>query len=155
MIQGNGTEFSNRAYEAWKETLDKTLEAFSVTSEANRDLSDRTVDMTAAIAQQGVQYLSEVQGAIRQASEEARELLIRQWTLAQEFPKDPMGSPQKALALSWEGGEKITRLGDVQLEVLNRFSGNVQNLLEKASRETRETVTNHTEKVLALYDLKN
>lgn len=155
MAQENISEITQRAYDAWKETLDKTLEAFSLASEANRDLSSRTVDVTAAIAREGVEYLGELQGSIRQASEDARELLVRQWTLAQEFPKDPAGSPQKAVALSWEGGEKIVRLGDAQVQAFNRFTDSVQNLLEKASKETRETVTNHTEKFLALYDLKN
>lgn len=155
MGQENISEFSQRAYDAWKETLDKTLEAFALAGEANRDLSSRTVDVTAAIAREGVEYLGELQGSIRQASEEARELLVRQWTLAQEFPKDPAGSPQKAVALSWEGGEKVARLGDTQLQALNRFADNVQSLLEKASKETRERVTNHTEKLLSLYDLKN
>jgi hypothetical protein len=155
MVPENVTEFSNRAYEAWREALDKTLEAFSLASEANRNLSSQAVEATAAIAREGVQYLGEVQGSIRQASEEAREFLVRQWTLAQEYPKDPVGTPQKAVALSWEGGEKVTRLGDAQVEALNRFNGNVQHLLEKASKENRETVATHTEKILNLYDLKN
>jgi hypothetical protein len=155
MGQENISEITQRAYDAWKETLDKTLEAFALASEANRDLSSRTVDVTAAIAREGVEYLGELQGSIRQASEDARELLVRQWTLAQEFPKDPAGSPQKAVALSWEGGEKIVRLGDAQVQAFNRFTDSVQNLLEKASKETRETVTNHTEKFLTLYELKN
>ncbi len=155
MAQESISEITQRAYDAWKETLDKTLEAFALAGEANRDLSSRTVDVTAAIAREGVDYLSELQGSIRQASEEARELLVRQWTLAQEFPKDPAGSPQKAVALSWEGGEKAVRLGDAQLQAFNRFTDSVQNLVEKASRENRETVTTHTEKFLSLYDLKN
>lgn len=155
MAQWSFNDLVSRPHEVWKETVDRTLEAFSLVSEANRDLSSQTVDVTAALAREGVQYFDELQGSIREASEEAREFAVRQWNLAQEFPKDPVASPQKAVALSWEGGEKITRLGDAQLQALNRFAGSVQNLLEKATKQTRETVTSHTEKILSLYELKN
>ncbi len=155
MTQWSFADIVSRPQEVWKETLDKALEAFSLATEANRSLSSQTVDVTAAIAREGVQYLDEIQGSIRQASEDAREFLGRQLSLAQEFPKDPAGAPQKAVALSLEGGEKVTRLGDAQLQALNRFADSIQTLLEKAGKETRETVTNHTEKILSLYELKN
>jgi hypothetical protein len=155
MAQWDFTEATAKANTAWNEQLNKALEALSLATEANRDLSGRTVDVTAAIAREGIQYLTEVQMALRQASDEARDLWTRQWNLAQEFPKDPMGFPQKAVALSWEGSEKITRLGDVQRQALNRFTGNVQNLLERAGKESQEAVTRYNEKLLALYDLKS
>ncbi len=75
--------------------------------------------------------------------------------MAQEFPKDPMAFPQKVASLYWEEGEKFTNLGEAQLEALTRFTGNLQNLVEKAGKETRESLTKYTEKILALYGLKN
>jgi len=155
MVQGSVAEITNKANEALTETLNKTLEAFSLASEVNRNLLDQTVDASAAIAREGIRYLGEIQGAIRQASEEARELVTRQWALAQEFPKDAMASSQKAVALYWERGEKITRLGDAQLQALNRFTGNMQNLLGKAGKETQEILMKYTERILALYGIKN
>jgi hypothetical protein len=66
-----------------------------------------------------------------------------------------MGFPQEAIALSWEGGAKITRLGDAQREAISRFAGNVQNLLGRAGRETHETVSTYAGKILTLCKLKN
>src|SRR3972149_6544126 len=103
----------------------------------------------------GAQYLNGVGSALREASEGARELWTREWNLAQEFSRDPMGFPQRAVALSWEGGEKITRLGDAQREAISRFTGNVHNLVDRANRETQETVTKYAGKMLALYGLEN
>ncbi len=155
MVYENVTEISNKAHEALTETLNKGLETLSLTSEVNHELSGRTVDVTTAIAREGVQYLGDLGGAIRQASDDVRELWARQWSLVQEFPKDAMASSQKAAALYWEGGEKILRLGDIQREALSRFTGSVQNLLEKAGTETREALMNYAEKILALYEVKN
>jgi hypothetical protein len=155
MNQPDFTEISTKANEAWTETVDKALGALSLAGEVQRDVSGRTVDANAAIAREGVQYLDEVQGTIRRASEEARDLLNRQWAVAQEFPKDPMAFPQKVVSLYLEEGEKFTNLGDAQVEALTRFTGNLQNLLEKAGKETRESLTKYTEKILALYGLKN
>ena len=155
MAEGNVFEIGNKAYDAATGALDKAIETFSLTTEANRDLSSRTVDTSTAIAREGLQYLGDVQEAIRRASDQIKEFWTRQWSLAQEFPKDPTALPQKAVALYWEEGEKIVRLGDAQREALSRFTGNVQNLLEKAGTESRETTTKYTEKVLGLYDLKN
>lgn len=155
MEYGNIIEISNKARDAATDVLNKALETFSLASDVNRDLSSRTVDASAAIVREGLQYLGDVQGAIRQASDEVRETWGRQWALAQEFPKDPMGLPPKAVALYWEGGEKIIRLGDAQREALSRLTGNVQTLLEKVGTETQESATKYTEKILALYGLKN
>lgn len=155
MVQGNVAEITTKAQETVTETLNKALEAFSLASEVNRNLLGQTVDVSAAIAQEGIRYLGEVQVAIRQVSEEARELVTKQWALAQEFPKDAMASSQKAMALYWEEGEKITHLGDAQLQALNRFTGNVQNLLGKAGKESQETLVKYTERILALYGFKN
>lgn len=155
MNQPDFTEITSKANEAWTETVDKALSTFSLVSEVQRELSGRTVDVNAAVAREGVQYLDEVQGAIRRASEEARELLNRQWAVAQEFPKDPTAFPEKVVRLYWEEGEKFTTLGDAQVEALTRYIGNLQNLLERAGKETRESLTKYTEKVLALYGLKN
>ena len=155
MNQPDFTEISTKANEAWTETVDKALGALSLAGEVQRDVSGRTVDANAAIAREGVQYLDEVQGTIRRASEEARDLLNRQWAVAQEFPKDPIAFPQKVVSLYLEEGEKFTSLGDAQVEALTRFTGNLQNLLEKAGKETRENLTKYTEKILALYGLKN
>jgi len=154
MVQANVGEASRTA-QACSVTLEKAGEALGLTSDVNRDIAGRTVEFGVSIAREGVQYLSEVGVALRQASEGARELWTRQWNLAQEFSTDPMGFPQRAVALSWEGGEKITRLGDAQREAISRFTGNVQDLLDRASRETQETVTKYAGKILALYGLKN
>lgn len=154
MAEGNVFEIGNKAYDAASDALNKAIETFSLTSEAHRDLSSRTVDVSAAIAREGLQYLGDVQGAIRQASDQVKEFWTRQWNLAQEFPKDPTALPQKAVALYWEEGEKIIRLGDAQRDALSRFTGNVQNLLEKVGTESREATTKYTEKILGLYDLK-
>ena len=126
-----------------------------LTSDVNRDIAGRTVELGVAIAREGVQYLGEVGAALRQASEETRELWVRQWNLAQEFSRDPMGFPEMAIALSWEGGEKITQLGDAQREAISRFAGNVQNLLDRAGRETHETVSTYAGNILTLCRLKN
>jgi hypothetical protein len=155
MVEQNFREVSSRAAEACSMTLEKGREALGLTSDVNRDIAGRSVELSAAIAQEGAQYLGEVGAALRQASEGARELWTRQWNLVQEFSRDPMGSPQEAVALSWQGGEKITRLGDAQREAVSRFAGNVQDLLGQASRETHETVTKYAGKILALYGLKN
>ena len=155
MNQPDFTEITSKANEAWTETVDKALAVFALVSEVQRELSSRTVDVNAAIAREGVQYLDEVQGTIRRASEGARELANRQLAVAQEFPKDPTAFPQKVVSLYWEEGEKYTTLGDAQVEALTRYTGNLQNLLERASKETRQSLTKYTEKVLALYGLKN
>jgi hypothetical protein len=102
-----------------------------------------------------VQYLGEVQAALRQASADARELWTRQRGIVEELPKDVMGASQKAVVLSWDGGGQMARLVDQQREALTRFGWNVQNLLEKAGRETHETVAKYAEQILALYGLKN
>ena len=154
MVQENVGEAS-KAAQACSMTLEKAREALGLTSDVNRDIAGRTVELGVAIAREGVQYLGEVGAALRQASEETRALWTRQWNLAQEFSRDPMGFPQGAVALSWEGGEKITRLGDAQREAISRFAGNVQNLLDRANRETQETVTKYAGKILALCGLKH
>jgi len=155
MIEQHFREVSSRAAEACSMTLEKAREALGLTSDVNRDIAGRTVELGVAIAQEGAQYLGEAGAALRQASEGARELWVRHWNLAQEFSRDPMGFPQRAVALSWEGGEKITRLGDAQREAISRFAGNVQNLLDRASRETHETVSTYAGKILTLCRLKN
>ena len=155
MVEQNFREVSSRAAEACSMTLEKAREALGLTSDVNRDIAGRSVELGVAIAREGVQYLGEVGAALRQASEGARELWTRQWNLAQEFSRDPMGFPQKAVALSWEGGEKITRLGDAQREAISRFAGNVQSLLDRAGRETHETVSTYAGKILTLCRLKN
>ena len=155
MIEHNFGEVSSRAAEACSMTLEKAREALGLTSDVNRDIAGRTVELGVAIAQEGAQYLGEVGAALRQASEGARELWVRHWNLAQEFSRDPMGFPQRAVALSWEGGEKITRLGDAQREAISRFAGNVHNLLDRAGRETHETVSTYAGKILTLCRLKN
>jgi len=155
MVEQNFREVSSRATEACSMTLEKGREALGLTSDVNRDIAGRSVELGVAIAREGVQYLGEVGAALRQASEGARELWTRQWNLAQEFSRDPMGFPREAVALSWEGGEKITRLGDAQREAVSRFAGNVQNLLDRASRETHETVSAYAGKMLILCRLKN
>jgi len=155
MIEHNFREVSSRAAEACSMTLEKAREALGLTSDVNRDIAGRSVELGVAIAREGVQYLGEVGAALRQASEETQELWTRQWNLAQEFSRDPMGFPQKAVALSWEGGEKITRLGDTQREANSRFARNVQDLLDRASRETHETVSTYAGKMLILCRLKN
>ena len=154
MVQENVGEAS-RAAQACGMTLEKAREALGLTSDVNRDIAGRTVELGVAIAREGVQYLGEVGAALRQASEETRALWTRQWNLAQEFSRDPMGFPQQAVALSWEGGEKITRLGDAQREAISRFAGNVQNLLDRANRETHETVSTYAGKILILCRLKH
>ncbi|MGH7372347.1 MAG: hypothetical protein ACREJK_10965 [Candidatus Methylomirabilales bacterium] len=155
MVEQNLREVSSRATQACSATIEKAREALGLTSDVNRDIAGRTAELSAAIVQEGAQYLSEVGAALRQASEGARELWIRQWNLAQEFSRDPMGFPERAVALSWEGGEKITRLGDAQREAISRFAGNVQDLVDRASRETRETVSTYAGKILILCRLKN
>ena len=154
MVQENVGEAS-RAAQTCSETLEKAREVLGLTSDVSRDIAGRTAELSAAIVQEGAQYLNEVGSALREASEEARELWTREWNLAQEFSRDPMGFPQRAVALSWEGGEKITRLGDAQREAISRFTGNVHNLVDRANRETQETVTKYAGKILALYGLKN
>ncbi|MFQ5846856.1 MAG: hypothetical protein ACE5IQ_04185 [Candidatus Methylomirabilales bacterium] len=154
MVRESVAEITTKTNEALNETLNKAVEAFSLASDANRDLSGRTVDVSAAIAREGVQYLGNIQGAIRRASEEAQELWNRQWAVTQELPNDPGRIPQKAMSLYWEGGEKVARLVDAQVEALTRFTGTVQDLLDRAGRETRETATTYTEKILDLYNLK-
>jgi hypothetical protein len=155
MAQGNFSNITGKTNEAWSETVNKALEAFTLAGEMNRDVSSRTVDVSSAIARESVQYLGDVQAAIRRGFEEAREIWKQQYTLVQELPQEPMALTQKAVALSWEGGERITRLGDAQREALTRFSGILQNLLEKASRENQESFTLYSEKLLKLYGLKN
>lgn len=155
MVEQNFREVSSRAAKACTMTLKKAREALGLTSDVNRDIAGRTAEVSAAIAQEGAQYLSEVGAALRQASEEARELWVRQWNLAQEFSRDPMGFPEMAIAFSWEGGAKITRLGDAQREAISRFAGNVQNLMDRAGRETHETVSTYAGKILTLCRLKN
>jgi hypothetical protein len=155
MIEQNFREVSSRAAEACSMTLEKGREALGLTSDVNRDIAGRTVELGVAIAREGVQYLGDVGAALRQASEETRELWTRQWNLPQEFSGDPMGFPEMAIALSWEGGAKITRLGDAQREAISRFAGNVQNLMDRASRETHETVSTYAGKILTLCRLKN
>lgn len=155
MVEQNFREVSSRAAAACSMTLEKAREALGLTSDVNRDIAGRTGELSAAIAQEGAQYLSEVGVALRQASEGARELWVRQWNLAQEFSRDPMGFPEMAIALSWEGGAKITRLGDAQREAISRFAGNVQNLMDRAGRETHETVSTYAGKILTLCRLKN
>jgi len=155
MVEQHFREVSSKAAQGCSTTIEKAREALGLTSDVNRDIAGRTAELSAAIAQEGAQYLSEVGVALRQASEGARELWVRHWNLAQEFSRDPMGFPEMAIALSWEGGAKITRLGDAQREAISRFAGNVQNLMDRASRETHETVTKYAGKILALYGLKN
>jgi len=113
------------------------------------------VDVSASIARESVQFLGEVQAAFRQALEEAREIWNRQYTLVQELPRDPMAVTQKAIALSVEGGERAVRLGDAQREAISRFSGNVQGLVDRAGRETQESLAKYADKVLKIYGLKN
>lgn len=155
MVEQNFRELSSRVAEACSMTLEKAREALGLTSDVNRDIAGRSVELGVAIAREGVQYLGEVGAALRQASEETQELWTHQWNLAQEFSRDAMGFPQRAVALSWEGGEKITRLGDTQREAISRFAGNMQNLLDRASRETYETVSTYAGKMLILCRLKN
>lgn len=155
MMQGQVAEITTRAQETWTETLNKALEAYSLASDVQRTLLGQSVETSAAIAREGIRYLGEVQGALRQASEEAREFMTQQWALTQEFPKDALASFQKAVTLYWQEGEKLNRLGEVQLEALNRLAGTVQNLLGKAGKEAQETLVKYTEKVLSLYGLKN
>lgn len=155
MVQETFSQINAKANEALAETLNKAVQAFSLASEVNRDLSGRTVEVSANIAREGVQYLGDVQGTIRQASEEAQEFWNRQVAVAQELPKDPTRFPQNAVSLCWEGGEKVARLVDAQREALNRFTETVQALLDRAGRETRETTTKYTEKILDLYDLRS
>lgn len=155
MSQFDFTGVSSKANEVWTEAIDKALAAFALVSEVQREVSGRTVDVNAAIAREGVQYLDEVQGTIRRASEETRALLNRQWEVAEELPKDPTAFPQKVVSLYWSEGEKFANLGDAQLEAMTRYTGNLQNLLERAGKETRESLTKYTEKILSLYGLKN
>ena len=155
MIEQNFREVSSRAAEACSMTLERGREALGLASDVHRDIAGRSVELGVAIAREGVQYLGEVGAALRQASEETRALWTRQWNLAQEFSRDPMGFPERAVALSWEGGEKITRLGDAQREAISRFAGNVQNLVDRASKETHETVSTYAGKILILCRLKN
>lgn len=155
MVQETISQINAKAHEALTETINKAVQAFSLVSEVNRNLSGRTVEVSAAIAREGVQYLGDVQGTIRQASEEAQDFWNRQLAVAQELPNDPVRFPQKSVALYWEGGEKVARLLDAQREALTRLTETVQNLLDRAGRETRETTTKHTEKILDLYDLRN
>ena len=153
VIMGSKSDWETMA--SCGETLEKAREALGLTSDVSRDIAGRTAELSTAIVQEGAQYLSEVGSALREASEGARELWTREWNLAQEFSRDPMGFPQRAVALSWEGGEKITRLGDAQREAISRLAGNVHNLVDRANRETQETVTKYAGKILALYGLKN
>lgn len=155
MVQENFREMTSKATQAWNGTFNKALELFALTSDLNRDISGRSVELNAAVAREGVQYLGDVQAALRNVSEEARQLWSRQYEVVQEVPKDVMGASQKAVALSWEGGEQIARLGDAQREAFTRCNGNVQNLLERATEETRETFTKYSDKILKLYGLKN
>ncbi len=155
MVQENFKEITGKATQMWNGTFDKVLEAFAVASAFNRDISGRSANLSSAITREGVQYLGDVQAALRQASEEARHLWTRQSEVVQEVPKDVMAASQKAVALYWDGAEQIARLGDAQREALTRYTGNVQNLLEKISEETRETFTKYSEQIVKLYGLKN
>ena len=155
MVGENFAEMTNKATETWNGTVNKALEAFALTSDFNRDISGRSVDLNAAIAREGVQYASDVQAALRQASDEARQLWTRQTEVVQDAPKDVMAATQKAVALSWEGGEQITRLGELHRQALSRFADKVQHLLDQVGEETRETFTKYSQKVLKLYGLKN
>jgi uncharacterized protein YPO0396 len=155
MVHDKFEEITNRTTEALNGTVNKTLEAFAMTGDFNRDISGRGVDLNAAIAREGVQYASDVQAALRQASDEARQLWTRQTEVVQDAPKDVMAATQKAVALSWEGGEQITRLGELHRQALSRFADKVQHLLEQTGEETRETFTKFSEKILKLYGLKN
>lgn len=155
MVRDRFAEMTSRATQAWTGTLEKTREAFALTSDVNRDIAGRTAGLSMAIAREGVQYLGELQAALRQASADARELWTRQRGIVEELPKDVMGASQKAVVLSWDGGGQIARLVDHQREALTRFGWNVQSLLEKAGRETHETVAKYAEQILVLYGLKN
>ena len=155
MVREKFEEITDRTTEVLNGTLNKALDAFALTSDLNRDISGRSVELNAAIAREGIHYASGVQAALRQASEEARQLWTRQSEVVQEVPKDVMAASQKAVALYWEGGEQITRLGEQHRQALNRLAGNVQHLLEQAGEEARDTFTKFSEKVLKLYGLKN
>jgi len=106
MVQENFGEMTNKATETWNGTVNKALEAFAMTSDFNRDISGRGVDLNAAIAREGVQYASDVQAALRQASDEARQLWTRQTEVVQDAPKDVMAATQKAVALSGRGASR-------------------------------------------------
>ena len=155
MVSENFAEITNKATKALNGTVNKALEAFALKSDFNRDISGRSVDLNAAIARVGVQYASEVQAALRQASDQARQLWTRLTEVVQDAPKDVMAATQKAVALSWEGGEQITRLGELHRQALSRFADKVQHLLDQVGEETRETFTKYSQKVLKLYGLKN
>src|SRR3970282_1704395 len=155
MVQENFGEMTNKATETWNGAVNKALEAFAMTSDFNRDISGRGVDLNAAIAREGVAYPRDVQAAVRQSSDEARQLWTRQTEVVQDGPKDVMAATQKAVALSWEGGEQITRLGELHRQALSRFADKVQHLLEQAREKTRATFTKYSQKVLKLYGLKD
>jgi len=155
MSQLDFTGVGSKANEVWTETVDKALATCALVNEVQRDVSGRAVDVNAAIAREGVQYLDEVQGMIRRASEEARELFSRQWAIAQELASDPKAFPQKIASLYLNEGEKFANFGDSQFEAVTRHSANLQNLLERAGKETRESLMKYTEKILSLYGLKN
>jgi len=155
MQQWTASEAQAKANEVLNQNVDRGLEALTLAGEVHRDLSGRTVDVSASIARESVQFLGEVQAAFRQALEEAREIWNRQYTLVQELPRDPMAVTQKAIALSVEGGERAVRLGDAQREAISRFSGNVQGLVDRAGRETQESLAKYADKILKIYGLKN
>jgi hypothetical protein len=149
MVEQNLGEMSGKA------ALEKAREALGLTSDVHRDIAERTVELAVAIAREAIRYLDDVGAALRQASEEAQELWMRQWSLAQEFSRDPIGFPERAVAFSWEGGERITRVGDAQREAISRFAGNVRNLLDRTSREAHQSVRTYAGKMLILCRLKN
>lgn len=148
-------EMNTGATQAWGGTIEKAGEVLTLTSDVNRDISGRSIELSVAMARAGVQYLGEMQAALGHASEEARQLWSRQWEVVQEVSKDVMAPAQKAVALSGEWGGQITRLADHQRQALTRFTGSVQHLLEKAGQEHREAVTKCSEKILTLYGLKD
>ncbi|MGH7432762.1 MAG: hypothetical protein ACREJL_03315, partial [Candidatus Methylomirabilales bacterium] len=86
MVREKFEEITNRTTEVLNGTVNKALDAFALTSDLNRDISGRGVDLNAAIAREGVQYASDVQAALRQASEEARQFWTRQTEVVQEVP---------------------------------------------------------------------
>ena len=77
MVEQNFREVSSKAAQGCSTTIEKAREALGLTSDVNRDIAGRTAELSAAIAQEGAQYLSEVGVALRQASEGARELWVR------------------------------------------------------------------------------
>lgn len=142
---------STQVNELMAELAGRTVEAFSLWTDANQNLLRELVDLSASTAKEGVRVYAEIQSSALEAVKEGQCFLLHRRDAMQDAPRDPFGTYQKGALESVESAQKTLRLFEGTAQAMTRSAERLQVTAERTGQEIQATFTQLAGRVKSLY----